>query len=144
MSTNQYSIQKIGVERREEILPLLHQLNPSVGMPNFEERLDEIFAYPNYTCWGVLDQDKLVGFTGAWYICKLYSGNQLELDNFVVDNNYRSKGIGKMLVNHITAWAKENKVNMIELNTGVTYHGAQKFYLNLGFEIRGFHLALDL
>ena len=56
------------------------------------------------------------------------------VSNLYVKKNYRSKGIGKKLLNISLKWLKKNKVKYISLEIHLENEKALKFYRNLGFK----------
>ena len=58
------------------------------------------------------------------------------IDDIVVDNNQRRKGIGKKLFNHLLDKAKQDNVDAIELNVWSFNESAIKFYESLGMTVK--------
>jgi GNAT superfamily N-acetyltransferase len=127
-----------------EIMTLVQELNKKDSLEVQQSRLERMFSYPNYRCFGWQDGNELVAVSGTWTTERIYSGKQLEIDHFVVNPKLRSKGIGEGFLNEIEKWALENDCLKIELNAYVNNTGAQKFYLNKGYRILGFHFQKDL
>ena len=65
----------------------------------------------------------------------------MELDHVYIDDVYRSKGVGKKLMEYVTEYAKEKKCNWLELNTYVHNFPSHKFYYNQGFVAKGYHFV---
>ena len=90
--------------KKSEMLPhwaLIAQLNNAVTEAYLDEVLDDMIAH-QYRMVVVLDGEHCAGLAGIWVSTKIYSGKYLEMDNVVVDKDYRSKGIGTLLTNYIT------------------------------------------
>ena len=92
----------------------------------------------------VFIDDVLVGISGGWLTERLYSGKQLEVDHFVLDPDFRSHGIGSVLLSHIETWAKHNDCLTLELNAYVGNSRGHKFYFQKGYKILGFHFQKNL
>ncbi|MEG2348431.1 MAG: ribosomal protein S18-alanine N-acetyltransferase [Clostridia bacterium] len=73
--------------------------------------------------------EKLVGYIGACY-CLDY----MDLLSIVVKKDYQNMGIGSKLLNHIFAFAKDNKIEKIFIEVRKSNEIAQKFYLSHGFK----------
>lgn len=116
----------------------IHFLYPKMDSEKYESYLKEMLPH-NYKQLAVFDGEKCVGITGFWKGVKLWSGPYLEIDNFVVDPDYRKKGIGKLMTDYIEAKAKELGSTMIVLDAYVENFTAHKFYYNQGFVPRGYH-----
>ncbi len=121
--------------------PLILQLNPKMTMARYKTLLRAIVDQGSYFQIGYFDQDKLVGLTGVWIGTKLWCGRYLEVDNFVVDENYRGQGIGNKLLAWAEAHAKKEECEMIGLDSYVTAEGAHRFYFAGGFKVEGFHMT---
>ncbi|KAA3440573.1 GNAT family N-acetyltransferase [Rufibacter hautae] len=119
--------------------PLIQYLNPNMEPERYETLL-RLMLPQQYRMVGVFDGDTCLGLSGYWIGTKLYSGKYLEIDNFVVDEQYRSQGIGKLLVDWLTAEATKNQCETLMLDAYVGNNAAHKFYLREGFVIKGFHL----
>ncbi|WP_210462268.1 GNAT family N-acetyltransferase [Rufibacter roseolus] len=123
--------------------PLIQYLNPNMEPERYETLL-RLMLPQQYRMVGVFEGDTCLGLSGYWMGTKLYSGKYLEIDNFVVDEQYRSKGIGKMLVDWLTDEASKNQCETMMLDAYVVNNAAHKFYLREGFVIKGFHFLKRL
>jgi ribosomal protein S18 acetylase RimI-like enzyme len=56
-----------------------------------------------------------------------------ELENMLIEESYRKKGIGKMLINNFIKWVKENKINRIKVSVYDKNTNAIEFYKKTGF-----------
>jgi GNAT superfamily N-acetyltransferase len=121
--------------------PLIRQLNPKMTIERYTTLLRAIVDQRNYFQIGYYDKDQLVGLTGVWIGTKVWCGKYLEVDNFVVDESYRGQGVGKKLLKWVEARAREEKCDMIGLDSYVTAEGAHRFYFANGFKIEGFHMT---
>lgn len=121
-----------------ENFPLIQYLNPKMEKARYETLLRQML--PNqYRMVGVFDQGTCVGLSGYWIGTKLYSGKYLEIDNFVVEDQYRSQGVGKQLLDWLTQEAQRHQCETLMLDAYVGNSAAHKFYLREGFIIKGFH-----
>jgi GNAT superfamily N-acetyltransferase len=80
-----------------------------------------------------------VGISGFWSGVKLWSGKYVEIDNFIVHPEHRSKGIGKMMTDYINDKATKAGCTMIVLDAFTGNFTAHRFYYNQGYNPRGFH-----
>jgi GNAT superfamily N-acetyltransferase len=120
------------------ILPLLKILNPNLSDELLTLRLQEMIKQ-NYICVGIFDNDKIIGCSGLWILTKYYVGRHIEPDNVIILPEYRGKGIGKQLMRWIYNYAKENNCEASELNCYIANAEGQKFWMNEGYKIIGFH-----
>jgi GNAT superfamily N-acetyltransferase len=91
----------------ETIIPLMQKLGDfSVSEELLKQRLQEMTTQ-NYECLGVFDAEKLIGICGLWFQTRHYAGRSLEMDHVIIDDTYRSHGIGKMLIGFVSGYAKK-------------------------------------
>jgi GNAT superfamily N-acetyltransferase len=132
-------------ERRlEELLLLTSNLNPEMDLETLRERQIEMFKFENYRCFGLFENEELLGVSSGWITVRLYSGKQLELDNVIVNPLIQSKGLGSTFIKLIENWAKENDCKTVELNTYTQNSRSHKFYFNQGDQILGFHFQKEI
>ncbi|KAF2328322.1 MAG: GNAT family N-acetyltransferase [Flavobacterium nitrogenifigens] len=115
-------------------------LYPNISLEKYKSFLSEMLPH-NYIQIAVFEDDICLGLTGCWSATKLWTGKYLEIDNFVVNPEYRSKGIGKMLTDYIDKKATELNCSSIVLDAFTGNFGAHRFYYNQGYAPRGFHFV---
>ena len=128
----------------EQILPLIqnlmgHQFSDEILAQRFAEMFDQ-----NYECFGIYLDGKQVGIFGLWFMTRHYAGRSCEPDHIYIDENYRSMGIGKKLINFIHEYARDRGCETSELNSYVSNYRSHKFYLNEGYEIKAYHFLKKL
>ncbi len=134
------------LERRhvDDIIKLTVQLNPHLAKEKLIRRQLEMFDLDHYLCFGLYHREELVGVSSGWITVRLYSGRQLEIDNFIIDTKYQSEGWGTYFLGHLERWAVENGCETVELNAYVGNSRAHKFYYTRGFKILGFHFQKSM
>jgi GNAT superfamily N-acetyltransferase len=67
-----------------------------------------------------------------------------EIENMVVEEKYRSRGVGKLLIEYVLKRAKETGCYKIQLCSDNKREEAHRFYQSMGFEpsAKGFRLYL--
>jgi GNAT superfamily N-acetyltransferase len=118
--------------------PLILQLNSKLIKSAYEKMIRDMISH-GYRMAGVFDGKKCVGLSGFWIATKIYSGRYVELDNVVIDKNYRSQGLGKLLCDWIIIEAKKQGCETAMLDAYAENSSGHKFYLREGYMIRGFH-----
>lgn len=134
------------LQTKEEMLaelPIIQQLYPNYTIEIYGTLLDAMLPN-NYKQLVVKDDNKTIGLSGYWIGTKLWCGKYLELDNVVVHENFRSKGIGKIINETLEEIAIETNCNMLALDAYTDNFAAQKFYMNHGYVPRGFHFIKKL
>ena len=115
-------------------------LYPNLATERYSANLSEMIPR-NYTQIAVFEDNKCLGLTGCWTATKLWTGKYLELDNFIVHPDYRSKGIGKMLTDYANQKAQDLGCSSIVLDAFTGNFGAHRFYYNQGYGPKGFHFV---
>lgn len=127
------------IEHQEKSISLLLQLNPSFEPHEIENLLLDMVKLSDYTCFGLFQNNELIGISSAWKTVRIYCGKQIELDNVIIDSRLQSQGYGQFFMDAISQWALQNNYKSIGLNTYVENSRSHKFYFNEGFKILGFH-----
>lgn len=138
-----YRIELIPKERLGIIMPYIKQLNENTDDAILEQRLQEI-GTTNYQCAGVYDADKLIGISGIWVLVKFYNGKHIEPDNVIIHPDYRSKGVGELMMQWIHDYAKAEGCTVSELNCYVSNHKGVRFWIQQGYKILGYHMQKAL
>lgn len=137
----------IEYDKKEEMLntlPLLNFLYPELTKVRYSELLDDMIPLGIYKQLVVKLDNEFVGVCGFWISTKVWSGKYLELDNFVVHKDYRSKGVGDLIVNYLRNKGVAEKCSMLALDSYTDNFPAHKFFMNNGFVPRGFHFIHKL
>lgn len=115
-------------------------LYPNISLEKYQSFLSEMVPH-NYIQIAIFEDDICLGLTGCWSATKLWTGKYLEIDNFVVNPDHRSKGIGKLLTDYIEKKAIELNCSSIVLDAFTGNFGAHRFYYNQGYAPKGFHFV---
>lgn len=123
---------------------LIKQLSPEITQEEYTQYISEMVRSDYFQLFIRDEQNKVIAVSGIWIATKLYSGKYLEMDNVVVDENYRSAGLGKRLYEECLTIAKENNCKVIMLDAYKENTRAHEFYEAKGFIKRGFHFIKKL
>jgi len=132
------------VEAVKEITPqlmaalarLLPQLNPKLGMPD-KERLQRLIKDPAATLLIAINDDDIIGTTTVIvYTTPFWI--KARLDEVVVDDSARGKGIGEAPVSAALEVGRERGAQIAELQSGrgPNRAAAHRLYERMGFQIR--------
>jgi len=141
---DQPEIRRLQIDSTYQVIPFLKLLNPGKTDSVIKSRFWQMMTYDNYQLFGFYIDNVLIGIIGGWTLTKIYSGKQLEIDNFIIDDNLQSKGYGKQFLNLIQHWAEKNDYKSIELDVYTENRRAHKFYYSEGYEIFGYHMIKAL
>lgn len=123
--------------------PLIRQLSPGVTAERYDFLLDDMLAH-GYRMAAVFEEADCVGISGIWVATKIYSGRYLEMDNVVVAETHRSKGIGQLLTDFVISFAQSEGCKTIMLDAYLENEKAHVFYERAGFLKRGYHFIKKL
>ena len=132
------------VEAVKEVTPqlmaalarLLPQLNPKLEMPD-KERLQRLIKDPAATLLIAISGDDIIGTTTVIvYTTPFWI--KARLDEVVVDDSARGKGIGEALVSAALEVGRERGAQIAELQSGrgPNRAAAHRLYERMGFQIR--------
>ena len=130
----------------DEMLPhfeLVHQLTASLSPEEYATWLAAMIPH-NYAMAAAFEGEACLGLSGYWIGHKLYCGKYLEIDNFVVQENARSAGVGKALLLWMEQEARGHGCGVVMLDAYVENFKAHRFYYRNGFNARGFHYLKHL
>lgn len=140
----QLAFNKILKEDYSIVLPYLEKLNNyHLDTELLKERLLEMFDQ-NYKCFGIYDSGKLMGVFGLWLMTRHYAGKSCEVDHIYIEEEFRGKGVGRKIFYFIDEYARSKNCKTIELNSYVENFRSHKLYMNMGYDIRGYHFLKKL
>lgn len=135
-----FQIEFVPKENMNEILPLVQMLNNyKIPVEILKKRLQDMLR-DGYQCLGVYDREVLIGICGVWVLNKLYVGKHVEPDNVFVMPEYRSSGVGKLMLDKVFEYAAEIGCDASELNCYIQNEKGIQFWNNLGFKAIGYHM----
>jgi len=137
------TIELTTIEEMSTQIEIIRHLYPNISEEKYKTYLETMIPH-NYTQVAVYDNEECVGLTGLWYGIKLWSGKYMEIDNFIVHPEHRSKGIGKLLTDYVNQKATDSDCTMIVLDAYTQNFTAHRFYYNQGYNPRGFHFIKTL
>ncbi len=134
-------IQRCGPADFEGIFGLLRQLWPAKELER--ETLRQIFAQAVVAKSRVLLHaqagEEIVGFGSMTLKMHLWHAGLIAwVDELVIDEHHRGEGIGKLLLDHLLAAARERGCRAMELDSAFHRKGAHAFYDQMGFEKRAY------
>jgi len=127
-----------------QFLELLNQFRPTATKMS-KDQFDVIYNKINLTgSVHVLKIDNIIIGSGTLFIEQkfIFNGSKCgHIEDIIVDNMYRNKGYGKMLVEHLIKCAIVQKCYKIVLSCS---DDVQEFYTKCGFEKRGNNMSMLL
>lgn len=121
-----------------ELFDVMVKLRPHLVRSDFTRLIKHLMDTQNYWLAGYWENGRVLGAAGCRIGEWLHTGKYLEIEELVVAEEARSKGIGKRLLSWAEERAREEGCNQVRLVSGVTRADAHRFYEreNMAFEAR--------
>ena len=108
---------------------------------NYDKKINEsIFSSDEVDGIVALEKGNVLGYASIHYINKI-TRKSVIIEDVVVKENQRGKGIGKLLVNNLIEKAKNNNCDKIILSSS---EKNLKFYQKLGFQKNEFEMIMRI
>ena len=119
-------IEFLNLERVDQIIELQNQNNFADGWN--KTMLENAFSGGNYVCFGQYDNLKLIAFLGL-----SVSVDTCDIEDVLVDLNYRRKGFAEKLIDHAIDYAKSKNKEKVFLEVRESNLSARALYQKKGF-----------
>jgi glucosamine-phosphate N-acetyltransferase len=134
-----YNIRKLHINDYEKYLILIKQFRPTIfTREQFEDILHKIEN--NSNIWVIEYDNKLIATATLIYEYKFIRNivKLAHIEDVCVDENYRNKGIGNLLINHIIAESEKEGCYKVILDCD---EKLENFYKKSGLEKKGIQMA---
>ncbi|MFI9778681.1 GNAT family N-acetyltransferase [Streptomyces sp. NPDC051956] len=125
-----------------DIGPLIRVLRPALDEASFERFARESHAQ-GLVFTVAYDGARPLG-VATHRVLATSRGRVFFVDDLVTDPAHRGGGVGARLVDHLGARAHAAGCERIELDSGVTNHGAHRFYHARRMNVAALHFTLDV
>ena len=125
-------------ELLEALRSLLPQLNPELPQLTMD-RLAKVVSDPSSTLLLARDGDAIAG-TATLLVYATPAHTKARIEDVVVDESARGRGVGEALVRHCIEVAREKGAEIVELQSARWREVANRLYPRLGFELRDSNL----
>ena len=139
-------IRKLELKDLEEVFELLDELYENkIDYSIFTQKYKSILKDNNFYGIVAIEDNKVVGVHISRVINRLAKKkNILFIDDLIINGKYRNKGIGKLLIQDATTYAKSKDCGALELTSMIENVNVHKFYENNGFEKRQYKFKKHL
>lgn len=133
------------LEDAPAIARLVTQLGYPVGAQEMGDRLERLLARTDHVLFVAESSAGIVGLVGAYLVEALeFSGRYGRLTGMVVDENWRGRGIGRLLMEWMESWLREQGIRTLILTSGSQRKESHQFYRHLGYAETGLRFAKQL
>lgn len=126
----------------DTLYPLMLELRPNLTREGFDAMLRD-GCEQGLRALIARDRDGRPLGLAFFRVLTTSRGRILFLDDLVTAATVRGQGVGAELLQALGSRARAGGCERIELDSGVTNHGAHRFYHRHGMRIGAFHFALD-
>lgn len=126
-------IEPITLRHAPAVQKLSQQLGYALFLNEIENNIKDVILSDDHIALVAIVDEEVAGWIHAFKAVFLESNPFIEIGGLVVDENYRSKGIGKKLVERIKQWCVEKQISILRVRSQVKRKEAHQFYLDNGF-----------
>ena len=139
-------IRNTKLEDLDGVFELLNELYENkIEYSEFAKKYKESLENNNFYEIVAIEKNKVVGVLISRVISMLAKKkNILFIDDLIVNENCRNKGIGKLLIKTATTYAISRDCGALELTSMIQNINAHRFYENNGFEKRQYKFKKNL
>ena len=113
---------------------LIKALSTTARVPTWNE-IDEVVTSPTTTLFLARDGSEIVGML-TLILVRIPTGLRGHIEDVVVAESHRKKGIGKALTQHAIAVTKTKGTRTLDLTSRPSREAANRLYQRLGFKLR--------
>jgi GNAT superfamily N-acetyltransferase len=129
------SVRAPGPAHYEKMAVLAGQLGYPCTGEQIRMRLAEMEASEQYAVYiAQLPGGQIAGWIGAYMFRTVELDHHVEIRGLVVDEQVRSRGIGKALLAAVEGWARSMGCDVVSVHSNVKRDRAHRFYLRNGYE----------
>jgi GNAT superfamily N-acetyltransferase len=121
--------------------PVHRQLRPQLS--NYKNKMKNVFSGGGRMCVAVYDE-QVLGLAVYRVYENTFSGCRFYVDDLVVDEKLRSRGIGHQLLDYLENKARQMGCNTMDLEVSMHRTRAHKFYVREGLIIPSLSLRKTL
>ncbi|KJG01505.1 GNAT family N-acetyltransferase [Photobacterium angustum] len=125
----------------ESVLDVLLQLRPNYNLDSLSAQIEKQQSH-GYQVVYVKSSEGILAAAGFNVGEKLSWGKHIYIDDLVTNAQFRSRGVGKVILNWLKTYALEIGCEQIHLDSGVQRFSAHKFYLREGLNIASHHFSM--
>lgn len=124
---------------------VMHALRPKLNEDSFYDIISSMMKNGYHLIY-TQENGKAVCAAGFRYVELLAWGKAIYIDDLSTLPEARGKGHASALLDYILNLAREKKLDMVHLDSGVNQsrYDAHRLYLKKGFNITSHHFALEL
>jgi GNAT superfamily N-acetyltransferase len=127
-------VREMTIDDAQAVNLLSQQLGYPLSIQQTLQNINAVVKSKDHTAFVAVIENKIAGWVGAAQAIMIEVMPHCEINGLVIDENYRGKGIGKLLVEKVKHWAKEKGNDKLTLHCNIKRTEAHLFYEHLGFK----------
>ena len=128
----------------KKFLPLFAEMYQDYAEKEIVFYLKKLFSNKKFLLFVAFDGNKPVAIMGATPHYLISSKKFLQISNFYIINEYRTKGIAPILLKKLEEFAYKKKFDNIELYSYLENVKSQKIYEKMNFKKVGYYFRKSL
>jgi GNAT superfamily N-acetyltransferase len=127
-------IRKASPEDAAAITDLSRQLGYPLSQEQILQNLETVLASNDHDAFVAVYENRVIGWIGVARTIMIEMTPYCEINGLVVDDRFRGKGVGKLLIEKAKQWGKEKGNDKIRVRCNVKRKETHLFYQHLGFK----------
>lgn len=129
------AIRRATPDDAEAIARLSDQLGYPTNREETTRRLREVTGQSGHAVYVAEADGNLIGWVHIYVNHSLLADMPAEVAGLVVDEGYRGRGVGRVLMEQAERWAQERGCRSVRLRSNVVRSRAHAFYERLGYQV---------
>lgn len=122
----------------ERAFPVMRELRPHLNFTEYVEIFEQAKVSDGYQIVAIEIEGNIAALMGYRFLSDFVRGRHLYIDDLVVTENNRSKGLGAELLKYAESLATESHCQILRLCTGIENERGLTFYDRNGWTKRAF------
>ena len=123
---------------------VMRQLRPAIASEAYLPTVRRMMNSDNYQLAALLDHGRVRAVAGYRFMEMLYCGRVLYVDDLNTDDQCRSAGFGKLLMDWLKHQATAHGCAELHLDSGVQREQTHRFYFRERLTISAYHFRVRL
>ena len=133
--TSELTIRSVEMDDALDLARLSLQLGYANTTREIQERLEVLLFDGDNAIFVAVINGQIAGWIQAERVRHLIVAPFVEIGALIVDEDQRSRGIGKALLNRAEEWAREHGLSSLWVRSNVVRLQAHNFYLDQGYHL---------
>lgn len=133
----QAAIRPATAEDAEQINSLCHQLGYPISQEYVQRFLEKMPHQEDHALFVAVVRDgDIIGWVHVYLLPLVIMEPCAEIGGIIVDDRFRLRGIGQLLINQAEGWAREKDCRVMRVRSRIEREHAHAFYKATGFKLQ--------